>query len=85
MIKIINDGGMIWAVELTEDVNGKLLVSFYDTRWEHTNLGQPVSTYRADTIANGEHGLNLNGDVPEWQISDKGMAKVRQWLDAKLP
>ena len=83
MIKIINDNSMIWAVELTEDVNGKPLVTFYDTRYEHTALGQSVSTYYAETIANGVHGLNLMDHVSEWKISAEGMSRIRKWLEAK--
>jgi|694.fasta_scaffold142315_3 hypothetical protein len=85
MVKIINDYGRIWAVEITENVNGKMLVTFYDTRHEHTALGQPVSTYYAETIAKGDSGLNLQGGVEDWQISQAGMTRVREWLDAKLP
>ena len=83
MVKIINDNGMIWAVELYEHINGKLLVTFYDTRYEHTALGQSVSTYYAETIAKGDHGLNLMDHVSEWKISKAGMDRIREWLEAK--
>jgi hypothetical protein len=75
MIKIINDNGRPWAIETDGD-----LVAFYDTRYEHTPLGQFVSRYYVDTILKGTAGLCLDGGVPEWTISAAGMARVREHL-----
>ena len=80
MIKIINDNGMIWAVEITENVIGKKLITFYDTRHEFTPLGQPVSTYLVETIVSGDSGLNLYGGVAEWVVSADAMNRIRDWL-----
>lgn len=92
-IKIFHDtrSHLIWAVRIVEkgdkyglddclDNDGKPLVEFYDTRYEHTDLGQFVSRYFLDTLAEGERGLNLDGGVPAWSVNESCMNRIRDWL-----
>lgn len=92
-IKIFHDtrSHLIWAVRIVEkgdkyglddclDNDGKPLVEFYDTRYEHTDLGQFVSRYLLDTLTSGEGGLNLDGCEPEWTIHRPCMNRIRDWL-----
>ena len=92
-IKIFHDtrSHLIWAVRIVEKedkyglddclVNeGKPLVEFYDTRYEHTDLGQLVSRYFIDTLIDGEGGLYLDGCEPEWTIHRPCMNRIRDWL-----
>lgn len=80
-----------WAVRIVE-LNDKYglndclvntdspLVEFFDTRYEHTDLGQFVSRYFLDTLAEGEGGLNLDGGVPSWNVNEPCMNRIRDWL-----
>ncbi len=92
-IKIFHDtrSHLIWAVRVVENggkyglddclVNeGTPLVEFYDTRYEHTDLGQFVSRYFIDTLTRGEGGLNLDGGVPAWSVNEPCMHRIRDWL-----
>ena len=54
------------------------LVEFYDARYDHTELGQFVSSYSASTLTgegewsfgsdSRETGLNLEGSVSDWFV-----------------
>ena len=92
-LKIFHDtrSHLIWAVRIVEkgdkyglddcmDNDGTPLVEFYDTRYEHTDLGQFVSRYFIDTLTRGEGGLNLDGCEPEWTIHRPCMHRIRDWL-----
>lgn len=92
-LKIFHDtrSHLVWVVRIVEkgdkyglddclDNTGKPLVEFYDTRYEHTNLGQLVSRYFIDTLTRGEGGLNLDGCEPEWTIHRPCMHRIRDWL-----
>lgn len=80
MIKVINDNGRPWAIETDDE-----LVTFYDCRYEHKDLGQFVSRYYIKTIMEmeGNSGLCLDGGVPEWTISHSGMNRIRAWIKAQ--
>lgn len=58
------------------------LVEFYDTRYSHTEFGQFVSRYYADTIAGlpSGRGLDLDGGVPNWTIDGESMRFVSAWV-----
>jgi len=92
-IKIFHDtrSHLIWAVRIVEkddkygvddclDNDGTPLVEFYDTRYEHTDLGQFVTRYFLGTLIDGEGGLNLQGGVPTWSINEPCMNRIRDWL-----
>ncbi len=92
-IKIFHDtrSHIIWAVRIVEkgdkyglddclDNDGTPFVEFYDTRHEHTDLGQFVSRYFLDTLTRGEGGLNLYGGVPRRNINEPCMNRIRDWL-----
>ena len=96
MIKVINDGGRPWVVRLvfSGDKYGldfKLvhdkdepLVEFYDGRHEHTDYGQFVSRYYADTLLKGFQpgatGLCLDGGIPEWTIGRQAYLRILIWM-----
>lgn len=92
-IKIFNDQGKIWCVRIVfkDDQYGLNdclthgadfpLVEFFDTRYEHTPLGQFVTRYYVETLLDRETGgLLLDGGNHEWQVSAKGMERIRNWL-----
>lgn len=59
------------------------LVEFYDSRHKgFGERGQFVSRYYAKTLLKREYpqGLQLDGGVPEWAISARGMRDVRTWI-----
>lgn len=66
----------------TED---KPLVEFYDARYSHTQFGQFISRYYADTLTlqHGPNALDLYGGSPDWQIDAAGMQEVFTWLKLK--
>lgn len=92
-IKIFHDtrSHLIWAVRIVEkgdkyglddcmDNDGTPLVEFYDTRYEHTDLGQYVSRYFLSTLLGEDGGLNLDGGVPAWSVNEPCMHRIRDWL-----
>lgn len=93
-LKIFHDtrSHLVWVVRIVEHgdnygLNDALthkgerpLVEFYDTRHEHTDLGQFVTRYFLGTLIDGEGGLNLQGGVPTWSINEPCMNRIRGWL-----
>lgn len=56
------------------------LVEFYDLKQKHTPDGQFIADYYAETIMDGESGLNLHGGVDSWKVSASDMEKIREWI-----
>ncbi len=93
-LKIFHDtrSHLVWVVRIVEHgdnygLNDALthkgerpLVEFYDTRHEHTDLGQFVTRYFLGTLIDGEGGLNPQGGVPTWSINEPCMNRIRDWL-----
>lgn len=93
-LKILNDtrSHLVWAIRLVEKgdkygLNDILthdeadpLVEFFDTRYEHTDLGQFVTRYYLSTVLKSENGLCLQGDVPSWSVGEACMNRIRDWL-----
>ena len=75
MIKVFSDNGRVWVLEVTGDT-----VKFYDARFEHTDLGQFVSSYYIDTVLEVDGGLCLDGGVPYWSIGPGTMTRIKTWL-----
>lgn len=67
--------------KLTHESNNPL-VEFFDSRHKFSEYGQFVSRYYLSTLTEKGRtgGLQLEGCVPQWSISDKGMEQVRDWL-----
>ena len=93
-LKIFHDtrSHLIWAVRLVEtgDHYGlrdalvhkgeEPLVEFFDTRYEHTDLGQLVTRYYLNTLVERDGGLILDCVDPSWKIQAACMNRVRDWL-----
>lgn len=93
-LKIFHDtrSHLVWAVRLVErgDKYGMgdalthdrddPLVEFYDTRHEHTGLGQFVTRYYLSTLLKSEGGLNLDGRISDWSVGEACMNRIRDWL-----
>ena len=93
-IKIFHDtrSHLVWAVRIVEKgdkygiKNGlthageEPLVEFFDTRYEHTDLGQFVSRYYLSTLLDSNGGMNLDGGVTDWYINDPCGNRIRDWL-----
>ena len=81
-IKLVNQGEQYGLNnKLTHD-NKDPLVEFYDARYSHGELGQFVTRYSLSTLTEDgkKGGLNLQGGVPDWYVSEEAMNKVRDWL-----
>jgi hypothetical protein len=67
------------------------IVEFYVRRFPHTDHGQFVSRYYADTILRrgsfpmGPGPLNLDGGIPAWNIDADSMVLVRDFLTHHHP
>lgn len=65
-------------------------VEFYDARYRHTDHGQFISRYHADSILGRDGwgsrsgGLVLNTSQPDWELDDTQMAGVRTWVADRL-
>ena len=93
-LKIFHDtrSHLVWAVRLVEPGDkyglndcltcdkGDTYVEFYDTRYEHTDLGQFVTRYYPDTVLKSGGGLCLWGGVPSWSVGEACMNRIRDWL-----
>lgn len=91
---VTNGNGLSFAVRLVEkgDKYGRNLclphdedrpmVEFFDMRYPHTELGQFVSRYYADTLMKHgfRRGLDLDSGVPDWSVDGDAMVYVIQWL-----
>ena len=77
MIRVTNDKNITFSVVLSKDKKDQNLVSFYDTRYNHTQYGQFVGRYYANTLLGldgwssrgssiRDRGLNLHGGVDDW-------------------
>lgn len=88
IIDIVTEKGIPFRVVYgkREYLNGTYslteVVSFYDSRYSHTPLGQFVSDYYVETLLEREcgYGLTLYGGVPDWTIDAGAMDLVRSWL-----
>ena len=70
----------------------QLLIEFYDDRYKHTEHGQFVSRYYAETLLGNEyewherigtdgHGLCLDGGVKDWAIDALSCEMVLRWIE----
>lgn len=92
-LKIFHDtrSHLVWAVRIVEKgdkyglkdalVNdGEPLVEFFDTRHEHSDLGQFVTRYYLSTLIDSSGGLMLDGGVTDWNVNEPCMNRIRDWL-----
>lgn len=82
-VRVVNKGDKYGRDFCLTHDESKPLVEFYDSRYPHTEFGQFVSRYYAETLLSGEDdGLCLDGGVPAWTVSKEDMDTVREWLKA---
>ena len=89
-IQVTNDDNITFNVVLSKNKDNKTLVTFYDTRYKHTDYGQQVSRYYASTLlgtsdfSNGgikDTGLNLYGGVEDWYINANNSNEVVKFIE----
>ena len=89
-IQVTNDKNITFNVVLSKDKENKTLVTFYDTRYKHTQYGQQVfGSYYADTLLGKSKfskgikntGLNLYGGEPDWYINAKNSNDVVKFIE----
>jgi hypothetical protein len=59
------------------------MVEFYDARYPHTEHGQFVSRYYAQTLFDyhkPDTGLMLDGGIPDWNVDPAAMQRVLDWV-----
>ncbi len=77
----IKSNGIPFNVVLHLNSENKQVVSFYDARYDFTEYGQFTGgSYYLEDIADHEGGLCLHGGVSDWNIDEKGMKQVVNWL-----
>jgi len=90
-VRVVREGDS-YGLNMMLVHDGEPMVEFYDGRYPHSKdrdgnvLGQFVSRYYIDTLADPRwrdpaYGLNLEGSVPEWNVSAALMRDVMDWLD----
>jgi hypothetical protein len=64
------------------DYERGVIVEIYDTDHPHTALGQFVSSYNAETLADLRPGvaLSLHGGIPAWTLSPEEVDLLRPHL-----
>ena len=82
LVRIVREGERYGRNDCLTHDEPMPLVEFYDTRYPHTERGQFVSRYYADTIAAipSGRGLDLDGGVPDWTIDGESMRFVTAWV-----
>jgi hypothetical protein len=89
MIRVTNDKNITFNVVLSKDKKDQNLVSFYDTRYNHTQYGQFVGRYYASTLLGldgygsgiKDRGLNLHGGVDNWFINADNANHVVDFIE----
>jgi hypothetical protein len=90
ILQVTNDKDITFNVVLSKNEDNKTLVTFYDTRYKHTDYGQQVSRYYADTLigkcdfSDGgikDTGLNLYGGVEDWYINANNSNEVVKFIE----
>lgn len=101
MTHVINDKNIMFNVVLSkrenwerpeDDNSTKMLVSFYDTRYNHTQYGQFIGRYYASTLLGldgygsgiKDRGLNLHGGVDDWFINADNANHVVDFIEGKI-
>tara|TARA_R110001583_G_scaffold131515_1_gene283272 strand:- start:182 stop:499 length:318 start_codon:yes stop_codon:yes gene_type:complete len=96
MTHVINDKNIMFNVVLSESENKednttKMLVSFYDTRYDHTQYGQFIGRYYASTLLGldgygsgiKDRGLNLHGGIDDWSINAENANHVVDFIEGR--
>ena len=92
-IQVTNDDNITFNVVLSKDKENKNLVTFYDTRYKHTQYGQQVfGSYHADTLLGKDGfgsgikdtGLNLYGGEPDWYINAENSNDVVKFIEENI-
>ena len=86
MTHVINDKNIMFNVVLSkreneDDNSTKMLVSFYDTRYNHTQYGQFIDGYGTGIR---DKGLNLHGGVDNWFINADNANHVIDFIEGKI-
>lgn len=95
MIRVTNDKNITFSVVLSKDKKDQNLVSFYDTRYNHTQYGQFVGRYYANTLLGldgwssrgssiRDRGLNLHGGIDDWSINADNANHVVDFIEGKI-
>ena len=95
MIRVTNDRNITFSVVLSKDKKDQNLVSFYDTRYNHTQYGQFVGRYYANTLLGldgwssrgssiKDRGLNLHGGVDNWFINADNATDVVDFIEREI-
>lgn len=95
MIRVTNDKNITFSVVLSKDKKDQNLVSFYDTRYDHTQYGQFVGRYYANTLLGldgwssrgssiRDRGLNLHGGIDDWSINADNANHVVDFIEGKI-
>ena len=100
MTHVINDKNIMFNVVLSESENKednttKMLVSFYDTRYNQTQYGQFIGRYHANTLLGLDSwsrfdcsirdiGLNLHGGIDDWFINANNANDVVDFLEREV-
>ena len=98
-IQVKNGDGIVFNVRLLTDGEkygrnfaltheGEPVIEFYDTRYDHTPLGQFVSSYYLETLSDscdkGIRTLSLQGDVNSWYIEGDSLQDIVDWAYNEL-
>lgn len=89
MVRVTNDKNITFNVVLSKDKKDQNLVSFYDTRYNHTQYGQFVGRYYATTLLGldgygsgiKDRGLNLHGGIADWFINADNANHVVDFIE----
>ena len=95
MIRVTNDKNITFNVVLSKDKKEQNLVSFYDTRYNHTQYGQFVGRYYANTLLGldgwssrgssiRDRGLNLHGGIADWSINAVNATDVVDFIEREI-
>ena len=81
-VSFVNQGDTYGNDNCLTHSESEPLVEFYDSEFDHTELGQFVSRYYLTTILEigKNHGLCLDSGIPKWNLDENAMNQVKNWL-----
>ncbi|CAE6822499.1 hypothetical protein R70006_06271 [Paraburkholderia domus] len=82
-VRMVRQGDTYGRGESFVHFSEKSMVEFYDARHDHSDRGQLVSRYFAETLLERDstYGLQLDGGVREWSLSAESMHEVTAWVE----
>lgn len=81
IVRVIGKDGTYGLNGAHTNTSDDPIIEFYDPRHRHARLegglsGQFIARYRMSTLEGHHGGINLDGGIPDWKVSDYGLQEA---------